>query len=99
MTREFSFRVAAGTARKPNKDTRIAQMTDMAQYVIPAAQQAMTMGVFTPFNAFMEDLGRAMDIDPARYMISEEDRALIQQHFAMQQPPPPPEKTSNTEGD
>ncbi len=84
VTREFHFRVEAGTARKPNKDTRIAQLNELSQYLLPTAQQAMSMGLPGPFNAFMEDLGRAMDIDPTRYMIDAEDQAMMQAQ-AMQQ--------------
>jgi len=91
VTREFGFRVEAGTARKPNKDTRIAQLNELAQYLLPTAQQAMALGVFKPFNAFMEDYGRAMDIDPSRYMIDDDDRNAMQQYTLMQQGPVAPE--------
>lgn len=84
VTREFSFRVEAGTARKPNKDTRIAQLNELAQYLLPTAQQAMSMGLPGPFNAFMLDLGRAMDIDPTPYMIDAEDQAMMQAQAAQQ---------------
>lgn len=98
LTREFGYRVAAGTARKPNKDTRIAQMTDMSQYFLPIAQQAMSMGVIGPFNAFIEDLSRAMDLDPSRYVVSADDHATMQQHAMMQQqgvaPPPDMEQAA-----
>ena len=31
ITRDFRYRVEAGTARKPNRDTQIAQLTDIGQ--------------------------------------------------------------------
>lgn len=96
ITREFSFRVEAGTARKPNKDTRIAQLNEIGQYLLPVAQQAMQMGVAKPFNAFMEDYGRAMDIDPQRYMLDQEDQQrMLQFKMAMEAPPQPAPAPSN----
>jgi hypothetical protein len=90
ITREFTFRVEAGTARKPNKDTRIAQLNEIGQYLLPVAQQAMQMGIPKPFNAFMEDYGRAMDIDPSRYLLSEEDQAqMLHFQMAVNMPPQP----------
>lgn len=79
ITREFTFRVEAGTARKPNKDTRIAQLNDIAQYLLPAAQQAMQMGIFKPYNAFMRDYAAAMDIDASRYMLTEQEQMQLTQ--------------------
>lgn len=86
ITREFSYRVEAGSARKPNKDTRIAQLNEIGQYLLPVAQNAMQWGVTKPFNAFIEDYGRAMDIDPTPYMLSEEDqRSIIQMQILLGQ--------------
>lgn len=79
LTREYSFRVEAGTARKPNKDTRITQLTELSQYFLPASQQALQMGIARPFNAFIEDLARAMDMDASRYILDEQDQAHLMQ--------------------
>jgi hypothetical protein len=92
ITREFNFRVEAGTARKPNKDTRITQLSEIGQYLLPVTQQAMTMGVPKPWNAFIEDMARAMDMDPSRYMLSDQDQAqMLQFKMVSEQPPMPPE--------
>lgn len=82
ITREFRFRVEAGTARKPNKDTRIAQLNEIAQYLLPTAMEAMRMGVGKPFNAFMEDYARALDMDASRYILGEDDMAQVQYALA-----------------
>lgn len=84
ITREFTFRVEAGTARKPNKDTRISQLNDIAQYLLPAAQQAMQMGISKPFNAFIEDYARAMDLDASRYILDENEQMQLQQMMMAQ---------------
>lgn len=98
VTREFTFRVEAGSSRKPNKDTRIAQLNEIGQYLLPVAQQAMQMGVAKPFNAFMEDYGRAMDIDPTRYMMDEQDQAaMLNFQMAANGPPPPTQEPASPE--
>jgi hypothetical protein len=100
ITREFAFRVEAGTARKPNKDTRIAQLNEIGQYLLPVAQQALMMGVTKPFNAFMEDYGRAMDIDPSRYMLDEADQAhMLQFRMATEAPPAPAQGNPQAEAE
>ena len=79
ITRDFSYRVEAGTARKPNKDTQIAQLTDVGQYVLPVIQQAMMSGVTRPYNAYMKSLGRAMDIEVDEFLLGEEEQQMLMQ--------------------
>jgi len=95
------YRVEAGTARKPNKDTKIAQLTDLSQYLLPAIQPLIAVGVYRPLNAFLEDLGDAMDFDSSPYLLGEEDRQVMIQNQMMQMMPPPadPQNSDNEEGD
>lgn len=95
VTREFTFRVAAGTARKPNKDTRITQLNEIGQYLLPVTQQAMQLGVPRPFNAFIEDYGKAIDMDASRYMITPEETNHLMQLQLMQVAPPPTQGASD----
>lgn len=74
FTRSFQFRVEAGSARKPNKASRIEQMQMALQTLGPVLQQLIPMGVVDPFNALISDWAKSLDIDPASYLI----------------PPPPP---------
>lgn len=74
VTRDFAYRIEAGSARKPNKANKIAQLTDIGQVIIAYAQQTAQMGQFQPWNAYVTDMMKAMDLDPAPYLI----------------PPPPP---------
>jgi len=101
ITRDFMYRVEAGTARKPNKDTKIAQLTDLSQYLLPAIMPLVNSGVYRPLNAFLEDLGNAMDFDPKPYLLGEEDRQVMIQNQMMQMMPPPadPQNSDNEEGD
>ena len=84
ITRDFRYRVEAGTARKPNKDTQIAQLTDVGQYILPVIQQAMMSGVTRPYNAYMNALGRAMDIEIDDFLLGDEEQRMLLQ---MNQPP------------
>ena len=74
VLREFDFRVEAGSARKPNKGTKVEQITQALQVLGPIAQGMIQQGNPSLMNALLEDWGRAMDIDVSKYMI----------------PPPPP---------
>jgi hypothetical protein len=74
IVREYSYRVEAGSARKPNIATRIENITNAMQILAPISQGLLQAGRPELFNALLEDWGKAMQVDVARYMI----------------PPPPP---------
>ena len=77
LTRDFLFRVEAGSARKPNKSSRVEQMTLAVQTLGPILAPLATGGVVEPFNALMRDWAMSLDIDATPYLIPP--------------PPPPPE--------
>ena len=74
LTRDFIFRVEAGSARKPNKATRVEQMQMSVQTLGPILSQLAGAGIVDPYNALMRDWANSLDIDSEPYMI----------------PPPPP---------
>jgi hypothetical protein len=74
LTREFLYRVEAGSARKPNKATRVEQMQLAVQTLGPIMSQLVGAGMVEPFNALMKDWAASLDIDAAPYLL----------------PPPPP---------
>lgn len=74
--REFEYRIEAGSARKPNKDTRIAQMQAAIQTLGPMLQQVAAGGNVEPLNSLLADWASSMDLDASRYLIP---------------PPPPPQ--------
>jgi hypothetical protein len=88
VVRDYSFRIEAGTARKPNKNNRIAQLEDFGRVAAPLLQKFAEMGVMRPWNAFMKDIGKAMDVDPTEYLVQLEDFP----------PPPPEEKPAEKKG-
>lgn len=98
ITRDFAFRVEAGTARKPNKDTQIAQLTDIGQYILPVIQKAMMAGVTRPFNAYMEAVGRAMDMGVDQFLLGEEEQQMLLSMNAPPAPEGPSEEESSSDG-
>lgn len=69
LTRDFLYRVEAGSARKPNKATRIEQMQMAVQNLGPILSQLVSAGVVDPFNALMKDWAASLDIDPTPYLV------------------------------
>lgn len=71
LTREFLYRVEAGSARKPNKSTRVEQMQMSVQTLGPILSSMVGAGLPQPFNALMKDWADSLDIDAAPYLIPE----------------------------
>lgn len=69
LTRDFVFRVEAGSARKPNKATRVEQMQMAVQTLGPMVSQLVGAGMTDPYNALMRDWADSLDIDAQPYMI------------------------------
>lgn len=69
VVRGFSYRVEAGSTRKPNKQTKISQLTEMSQYAFPIFQEFIQAGNVAPYNAFMTEWCKAQDIDPAPFLV------------------------------
>jgi hypothetical protein len=74
VAREYEYRVEAGSARKPNKASRVEQMQMALQTLGPVLQGLIPQGIVDPFNALITDWAKSLDIDPAKYLL----------------PPPPP---------
>jgi len=69
LTRDFLFRVEAGSARKPNKASKVEQMTLAVQTLGPILAPLATSGMIAPFNALMSDWATSLDIDASPYLI------------------------------
>lgn len=78
VVREYSYRVEAGSAKKPNIATRVENLNSAMQIIMPVAQGLLQAGKPEVFNAMLEDWGKAMNVDVSRYFIPP--------------PPPPPEQ-------
>jgi hypothetical protein len=73
VVRGFDYRIEAGSARKPNKQNKIAQLTEFGQVIMPVLQQAVLAGQVEQWNAYVADIAKAMDLDPSRYMFPPPD--------------------------
>lgn len=69
VTRDFVYRIEAGTARKPNKNVRVQQLHEIGQVIVPTIQQFATQGIAEPWNAYIRDVGKAMDLDVEGYLV------------------------------
>lgn len=69
LTRDFLYRVEAGSARKPNKSTRVEQMQLAVQTLGPILSGLVGAGVVDPFNALIKDWAASLDIDPSPYLV------------------------------
>lgn len=76
VAREFHYRVEAGSARKPNKDTRIDQINQAIQVWAPVIQWSLQSGNTGLTNAFISAWGKAADLEV--------------KDFLLPPPPPPP---------
>jgi hypothetical protein len=69
LTRELLYRVEAGSARKPNKASRVEQMQMAVQTLGPILSQLAGSGLTEPFNALIGDWADSLDIDAKPYLL------------------------------
>jgi hypothetical protein len=69
VVRDFVYRIEAGSARKPNKANKIAVLQDFGQVLLPVITPLVQAGVTAPYNAYITDMAKAMDLDPQPYLI------------------------------
>jgi hypothetical protein len=85
IVREYSYRVEAGSARKPNIATKTENLNQFMQIFAPVAQGLMQAGQPQLFNAMMTTWGRINQMDVAEFMVPPP-------------PPPPPPPPGPQEG-
>jgi hypothetical protein len=69
IVHDYDYRVAAGSARKPNKNTKQRALAELGQVILPTLQSFALQGVVEPWNAYIADVANAMDLDPAGYLL------------------------------
>lgn len=84
LARDYSYRIAAGSSRKPNKQQRLRTLGEFGQVFLPVAQQMVGMGITDPINAYLSNFARAMDLDPEPFLVR-----LPEPQPEDQQPPQP----------
>jgi hypothetical protein len=85
IVREYSYRVEAGSVRKPNAATRVEQINQAMQILAPVAQGMLQAGQPQLFNALLTKWGQAMQMDVTEFMVPPP-------------PPPPPGPPPGPEG-
>lgn len=66
---DYTYRVEAGSVRKPNKRTRIQQLNEFGQLVMPIFGQLAAAGAPQPLNQYIADVGKELEIDTAAYQV------------------------------
>ena len=74
IVREYSYRVEAGSARKPNVATKTENLNNFMQIFAPVAQGLMQAGRPELFNGLMQAWGKVNQMDVTDFIV----------------PPPPP---------
>lgn len=69
VVRDFDYRVEAGTARKPNKQTKQRALNELGQVILPTLQELVMQGNPAPWNAFISEVADAMDIKVDDFLI------------------------------
>jgi hypothetical protein len=69
VVRCFDYRIEAGSARKPNKATKIAQLNEMGQVTGATIAQFAAAGIVGPYNAYVTELAKAHDMDAAPFIV------------------------------
>jgi hypothetical protein len=98
LTRDFLYRVEAGSARKPNKATRVEQMQMAVQTMAPILSQLAGAGVVQPFNALMRDWAASLDIDAEPYLLPPPAPPAPPGMPPPSPPPAPPSGDAGAEG-
>lgn len=69
IIRDYDYRVAAGTARKPNKQTRLRALNELGQTIVPVLQEFASQGMVEPWNAYVSQVAESLDIDPGDFLV------------------------------
>lgn len=69
IIRDYNYRIQAGSARKPNKNVRLRSLTEWGQVALPTLQQFATQGIVGPWNAYVQEVAKAMDFDAGPFLV------------------------------
>ena len=73
VVRGYDYRIEAGSARKPNKQNRIAQLNEFGQFSLKIFAEMAMAGNVGPWNAYVSDWSKANDLDPSNYLLQPPD--------------------------
>ena len=69
VVRDYDYRVVADSARKPNREQKLADLYELGRTVLPVAQQLVVGGVTGPWNAYITDVCQLLNLDPRKYVV------------------------------
>ena len=69
IVREYSYRVEAGSARKPNIATKTENLNNFLQVIMPVAQGLMQAGQPNLFNGLLQAWGKVNQMDVNEYLV------------------------------
>ena len=73
FARDYSYRVVADSARKPDRVTRKVALESFGQVAMPMMLQLSQSGVMGPFNAFVEEWAKSVKLtDYERFTVPDE---------------------------
>lgn len=71
VVRDYTYRIISGSAKKPNKAAILRGLTEFGNVIMPVLQQFATQGITEPWNAYVLDVAKAMEIqEPERYLVA-----------------------------
>ncbi len=73
VVRGYDYKIEAGSARKPNKQNKVEQLISLGQYMLPVMQEMASAGNVGPWNNYVSDIAKNMDLDPSGYLLPEPD--------------------------
>jgi hypothetical protein len=71
VVREYYYRVASDSVRRPNKAAKRKDMVELVQQIIPGILQFAAMGMTGPWNGLMQAMGDSYDLDSTPFMVPE----------------------------
>jgi len=93
VVREFNYRVASESVRRPNKASKRKDMVELTQQLIPGINLFLQMGMTGPWNALTMALADAYDLDPTPWLLPDftppEQQQQSKEEEQQQQPPQP----------
>ena len=104
---DFTYRIVSGSSRKPDLGKRIQSLNDLMQVANPMWQYLMQLGLPQPYNAFIEEMSKALQIeDYEKFVIPQEQlmqamqqQAMMQQQQQQSQQPNPEEEQAAFEAE
>jgi len=91
IVREYSYRVEAGSVKKPNVATKIENLNNFMQIAMPVAQGLMQAGKPEVFNGLLTKWGEANQMDVSEFLVPPPPPPQPQQQGPPQQEGPPEE--------